>query len=87
MNFETIEKNLSEYVEVLDKVAEGNNYVLVALYVTDIIKNGSYVIYNQKGSGIMKLAYQDSIKEGTFIEGCLSRKKHMVPAIMEILEG
>lgn len=87
MNFDEIEKEIDEYVKVIDNVAEANNYALVALYVTDIIKNGSYVIFNTKGSGIMDVAYQTSINQGYFIPGCVSRKKHVVPLIMEILEN
>ena len=87
MNFNEIEKELDEYVNTLDKVADGNNYTLVALYVTDIIKNGSYVIYNRRAQNIMDLAYQEEIKEGQFIEGCISRKKHVVPIIMQIVES
>ena len=87
MNFESINKEIDEYVSVLDKVAESNNYTLVALYVTDIIKNGSYVIFNTKGKNIMEIAYQDGIEEGYFIRGCVSRKKHVVPQIMSILEN
>ena len=87
MNFEEIEKEISEYVDVLNKVNDFNNYSLVALYVTDIVKNGSYVIFNEKGSNIMSLAYQTDIEEGHFIEGCVSRKKHIVPVIMDILDS
>lgn len=87
MNFDEIAKDIDSYIEVLNKVAESNNFVLVALYVTDIIKNGSYIIYNEKGENIIKLAYNENIHEGSFIENCLSRKKHVVPLIMEILES
>jgi len=87
MNFEEIERELDSYINILDKVAEGNNYTLVALYVTDIIKNGSYVIYNRKAQNIMNLAYDEEITEGQFIEGCVSRKKHVVPIIMQIIES
>ena len=87
MNFDEIEKEIDDYVSVLDKVAEANNYTLVALYVTDIVKNGSYIIYNKKGANIINLAYQADTHEGYFIEGCVSRKKHIVPVIMEILEN
>ena len=87
MNFEEIEKELYEYINILDNTAEGNNYTLVALYVTDIIKNGSYVIYNRKAQNIMDLAYDEEIHEGEFIEGCVSRKKHVVPIIMQIVEN
>jgi manganese-dependent inorganic pyrophosphatase len=87
MNFDDISREIDDYVRVLDKVSEANNYVLVALYVTDIIKNGSYVIFNTKGKNIMEVAYQNDIPEGYFIRGCVSRKKHVVPQIMSILEN
>ena len=87
MNFDEIEKNIGEYVNVLDKVSEANNYSLVALYVTDIVKNGSYIIYNTKGKNIIDIVYQTDTYEGYFISGCISRKKHVVPAIMSVLEN
>ena len=87
INFNEIENELDEYIDVLNKVAERNNFALVALYVTDIIKNGSYIIYNKKSENIINLAYQKEIQEGAFIEGCLSRKKHVVPVIMQVIEG
>ena len=88
MNFDEIEKDLNEYIHFLDEVAEANNYNLVALFVTDIIKNGSYVIFNTKGKDIIELAYGiNYIPEGYFINGCVSRKKHVVPMIMDVLEG
>lgn len=87
MNFADIEKELDEYITVLDKVAEGNNYAVVALYVTDIVRNGSYVLYNHKAQNVMDLAYDQDLYEGMFIDGCVSRKKHVVPILMQILES
>ncbi len=88
MNFEEIEKDLDEYIHVLDEVSEANNYSLVALFVTDIIKNGSYVIFNTKGRDIIEVAYNlANIPQGYFIVGCVSRKKHVVPMIMPIFEN
>jgi manganese-dependent inorganic pyrophosphatase len=87
MNFDDINKEIDEYVKVLDKVADGNDFSLVALYVTDIIQNGSYVIYSSKAKGIMDVAYQTDVNEGFFVPGCVSRKKHIVPLIMGVLEN
>lgn len=88
MNFDEIEREIEEYINVLDDVAEANNYSLVTLFVTDIINNGSYVIYNTKGREIVSLAYEkENIKQGQFIRNCVSRKKHVVPMIMGVLEG
>ena len=88
MNFDEIEREIEDYIHVLDEVAEANNYALVTLFVTDIINNGSYVIYNTKGQGIVSLAYEkENIKQGQFIRNCVSRKKHVVPMIMSVLEN
>lgn len=88
MNFDEMKKELDEYVATLDEVAEANNYDFVALYVTDIIKNGSYVIFNTKGQEVVDVCYEkENIPEGYFVENCVSRKKHVVPLIMEIFEN
>lgn len=87
MNFDDIKKDQDEYIKVLDKVSEANNYQLVALYVTDIIKNGSYVLFNTKANEIMNMAYDMECSEGMFIENCVSRKKNVVPLIMDALEN
>lgn len=86
MNFADINNEIDEYIEVLDKVAEANEYALVALYVTDIVKNGSYVLYSQKAKNVMELAYEENVPQGYFVKNCVSRKKHVVPLIMGILE-
>ena len=87
MNFDEINSELEEYVQVLDEVSSANDYDFVALYVTDIIKNGSYVLFNTKAKDKVELMYglQD-IEEGHFIDGCVSRKKNVVPLVMEIFE-
>lgn len=88
MNFDEIEKNINNYIRTLDSVSEANNYALTALYVTDIIKGGSYVLFNEKAKDIMGVAYdREEIEEGYFVPGCVSRKKHVVPLIMELFEN
>ena len=88
MDFNDIKKDISEYVETLNKIAEQNSYKLVALYVTDIIKNGSYVIFNDNGRDILEIAYDNNnLSQGEFIPGCVSRKKHIVPIIMPIFDN
>lgn len=88
INFSDIEKELDEYVKVIDKISEANNYDFLALYVTDIIRNGSYVLFNTKGKDKVGIMYnKNDIYEGYFIEGCVSRKKNVIPLIMEIYES
>ncbi len=88
MNFDDIKKELDEYVKVLDQEAEQNGFSLICLYITDIIENGSYVIYNSKAEDLMKIAYDKlDVHQGFFVENCVSRKKNVVPVIMPLFEN
>ncbi len=88
LDFEEIQKEISEYVTLLDKVAEQNDYYVVFLYFTDIIKNGSYVLYSSKGSDILEQGYNiKEIHQGYYLDGCVSRKKQMLPNIIDALDG
>lgn len=88
MNFDEIEKEMDEYVKVLDSIAEANNYSFLALYVTDIIKNGSYVLYNTKAQDKIEIMYANlDVCEGFFVDKCVSRKKNVIPLVMELFEN
>jgi len=87
MNFDDIKKDMDGYIKTLDEVSEANNYDFLALYVTDIIKNGSYVLYNTKAKDKIDLMYGKDISEGDFIEKCVSRKKNVIPLVMDVFES
>ena len=79
---------LDKYIETLNQTAEANHYEMVCLYVTDIIKNGSYVLFNEKAKNYIEVLYGiENPKEGLFIEGCISRKKNIVPLVMNIFDN
>ncbi len=87
MNFEDINKDLDKYLDTINEVAISNNYGLVCLYVTDIIKNGSYILFSKNGQNIINKAYDREVNECDFIDGCVSRKKNVVPLIMDAIEN
>lgn len=72
-----------EYIELLNSVAEGNDYFFVALFITDIISNGSYVLYSSRAEDILRRVYKDeTLSQGAFLENVVSRKKQILPNIM-----
>ena len=86
MDFEHIKKNIDDYVKKLDEIAKGQ-YEVVTIFITDIIKNGSYILYNSQAKDIILDSYDlEDISEGTFIPNLISRKKQMLPKLMETLE-
>ena len=79
--------NIEDYVKELDKISNYNGYKVVALYITNIISKNSMIIYNTSARDIISDAYNiDDIYEGVIVDGILSRKKQIVPNIMEVLE-
>ncbi len=80
--------NKEEYINLLNNIAEGSNYYFVILFITDIIKKGSYIIYSNRAEPILRKAYKnDNLKQGSFLTGIISRKKQIVPRIMIEMES
>ena len=87
MDFDTIKENINEYIKILNEMVEAS-YSVVAIFITDIIKNGSYVIYNDKAIDIIKDSFGlDDIYQGMFLPKIVSRKKQIQPNIISVLEG
>ena len=83
INPEEILKDKEEYINLLNNVAERNNNYFVAFFITDIIKNGSYVLYSERGESILRKVYKnENLTEGTFLPGVVSRKKQVLPGIL-----
>lgn len=86
-NAEEILSRKEEYAELLNKVTLDNDYYFTALFVTDIIENGSYVLYSDDAASLLRGAYGlRSINQGTYLPNIVSRKKQMVPNIVEEYE-
>ena len=86
MDFDKINKNMNLYVDRLNELNDATPGVNV-IFITDIFKKGSYVIYNTKAEELIMNAFNlNEIYEGIFIPSIMSRKKQMLPPIMEIME-
>ncbi len=85
MDFEEIKEHQDDYINILDNMSKDYNVVL--LFVTDIIKNGSYLFYNNGSEYIVSDAYNiKDLSQGIYIDGLVSRKKQMLPPLMECME-
>lgn len=85
--FDDYVADISKYVDRLDEIAVNNDYKVVCLFVTDFINNNSYALFNRSAADILAEAYSlPSIEEGELLKGFVSRKKQIVPTILEILE-
>ena len=79
--------SIEKYKDLLNRNAENNNYDVFAFFITDILKNGSYVYYNDSSIDIMSKAFDiENLPQGTYLDGCVSRKKQVIPKIMNVLD-
>ena len=79
---------MDEYVDLLNHVVEFDGYHFVALFITDIINGGSYVLSSDRGMEILRRVYKnDKLVNGSFLKGVVSRKKQILPGIMVEMNG
>lgn len=85
MDFEEIKSNIDKYIDQLDEMHSHSDGVY-ALFITDVINKGSYVIYSTNSENIIKDAFNlDKVYQGIFLSGIVSRKKQVLPAIMNVM--
>ena len=74
------------YINLLNKIENDHNYYVITLFVTDIINDCSYCLFNDKAKDILEESFDRSFYQGICMPDILSRKKQIIPAIMNTLE-
>ncbi|KUK99410.1 MAG: Inorganic pyrophosphatase/exopolyphosphatase [Parcubacteria bacterium 32_520] len=74
----------AELIEELNKIKQKDNLLFVILMVTDIINEGSELLLSD---GHELISFNGEVKNNSiYIEGMMSRKKDLVPQIMESIK-
>ncbi len=88
LNVEEIMSEKEEYIKLLNDISNHNGYRFVILFITDIIKNGTYCLYSDEAGDIIKRAFKlKSIDQGVFLKDIISRKKQILPKLMMEMEN
>ena len=76
-----------QYITILNNICHEQEYNIVTLFITDIINNGSYILYNDEAHDVIQESYKlERLKQGHYLKNVVSRKKQMIPPILETLE-
>ena len=76
-----------EYIKLLNTVSESNNYLFVCLFVTNVLENCTYVLFSDRAKETLESAFGiKNIKQGEFLKGIVSRKKQILPVLINDIE-
>lgn len=87
IDYEKVLKDKDKYVLTLEKISREHDYDIMAFCITDVINNNTYLLYNTKAKTVFETIFNiSSIYEGYKLEGVVSRKKQIIPLLMEELK-
>ena len=76
-----------DYIKVLNNMKKIGSHDIILLCVTDILKDGSYIFFNEESKDVIASMFDfENIEEGYFFKKCLSRKKQLVPILMSAVK-
>lgn len=87
LDIEDIFNRQEEFLEYISTVQEKNNYYLTLLIITDILRNGSYLFYKCKDGRVISSVFNTEAEQGVFIRDLMSRKKQVIPQVMEVVNN
>lgn len=86
MDIKEIRTEEKEEIKRLKQKSGELNVDIVMAVFTDIIKEGSYILSYSRIPGVIKSAFNKE-RDGFFMEGVISRKKQIVPRIIDGIEA
>src|SRR5574344_39121 len=86
-NAKEVLNKLDDYVKVINNLAKINEYYILTFFITDIIDEGSYIIYSNSSKEILEQSFNISnLDEGMYLKDIISRKKQIIPSIIDVIE-
>ena len=87
IDYKKVLKDQTKYVEVLEQISKEHKYDIMAFVITDVINSNSYLLYNEKAKTVFETIFDaNPIYEGYKLNGIVSRKKQIIPLMMEELK-
>lgn len=83
-----IKDDVEDYLSIIEKSSKDGEYHIFAIFITDILNQGSYVLYSEDSKYLLSESLKiNNLDQWTFIKDCLSRKKQIVPSIMNFIKS
>ncbi|WZL74393.1 putative manganese-dependent inorganic diphosphatase [Clostridiaceae bacterium 35-E11] len=85
LDIEDVLNRKDAFIEYIYDIHENKDYFLTLLLVTDILKEGSYLIFKCNHKHLIPSAFNSTSEQGVFVPNIISRKKQVIPKISETI--
>ena len=87
IDYENVLRDKDKYIEVIEKISHEHDYDILAFCITDVINSNTYLLYNEKAKTVFETVFDaDPIYQGYKLVGVVSRKKQIIPLLMDELK-
>lgn len=83
LDIDDVFKRRDDFITYIQKVANDKNHYLTLMLITDIINEGSYLLFETKNDKLLDAAFDCQVKQGTYIDEMVSRKKQVIPKLVD----
>jgi len=86
INYQEVLNEKEKYLKTIESISKEHEYDIFAFCITDVINSNTYLLYNEESKTIFETIFNLSkIYQGYELKGVVSRKKQIIPLLMEEL--
>jgi manganese-dependent inorganic pyrophosphatase len=87
LDIEDIFNRKEDFLAFIANIHQQNNYYLTLLLITDILREGSYLLYRCNNGRLLAHTFNQEAGQGAFIAGVVSRKKQVIPQVIDAVNN
>lgn len=88
IDYQTMLNEKEKYLDVIEKIAKEHSYEIFSFCITDVINSNTYILYNEESKRIFETIFNiPNLYQGYKLKGVVSRKKQIIPLLMEELNN
>ena len=86
LDIEDVFNRKDEFISFIEKIYDIRQHQLTLLLITDILKEGSYLLFKTKNQLLISKAFNIKPQQGVFVENLVSRKKQVLPQLLDAIQ-
>lgn len=83
LDIDEVLKRKEEFISFIKEVSYNKSHYLTLVLITDIVNEGSYLLFESQNEKLLDMAFNCKVEEGSYIDDLVSRKKQVIPKLVD----